>query len=282
MTVGARDLEPARSARELYGTELRRQRQLAQLSLDRLSEVVNYSKTHLHGVETADRLPLPPISEKLDAAFGTGELFQGLWGVVKREHTPRRFDHCLELDARAARIQEFGASIVPGLLQTEAYMRALFRECNPGAGAEKIDGFVAARLSRQEVLNGDNSPNFWWILNEATVRQAVGGSAVMHEQLAALLPLVQTEHTTIQVVPFEVGASALMNGTFILLTLPDNSTTVYQEGAGSGEAFDDRETVMRQLRDYDRMKACALPPRGSAELIEAAMENFKLCEPPPT
>ncbi|GAB7075470.1 hypothetical protein JCM18897A_33270 [Streptomyces sp. JCM 18897] len=80
MAIGARDLEPARSARELYGTELRRHRQLARMSLDRLSEVVNYSKTHLHGVETAERLPLPPISEKLDVAFGTGELFQGLWG----------------------------------------------------------------------------------------------------------------------------------------------------------------------------------------------------------
>ncbi|MFM9448832.1 Scr1 family TA system antitoxin-like transcriptional regulator [Streptomyces acidiscabies] len=118
MTVGARELEPARSARELYGTELHRQRQLARMSLDRLSDVVNYSKTHLHGVETGERLPLPPISEKLDVAFGTGELFQGLWGVVKREHTPRRFDHCLELEAKAARIQAYGSTVVPGLLQT--------------------------------------------------------------------------------------------------------------------------------------------------------------------
>ncbi|MEU0894869.1 helix-turn-helix domain-containing protein [Streptomyces massasporeus] len=282
MAIGARDLEPARSARELYGTELRRHRQLARMSLDRLSEVVNYSKTHLHGVETAERLPLPPISEKLDVAFGTGELFQGLWGVVKREHTPRRFDHCLELEARAARIQEFGASIVPGLLQTETYMRALFRECNPGAEAEEIDGLVAARLSRQEALHRDNPPDCWWILNEAAVRQTVGGPSVMREQLSTLLPLVQTKRTTIQVVPFEAGACALMNGTLILLTLPDNSTTVYQEGAGSGEIFDNRETVMRQLRDYDRMKACALPPKASAALIEAAMENFNPCEPPQT
>ncbi|MEU4927783.1 DUF5753 domain-containing protein [Streptomyces yokosukanensis] len=282
MTIGARDLEPARSARELYGTELHRQRQLARMSLDRLSDVVNYSKTHLHGVETAERLPLPPISEKLDVAFGTGELFQGLWGGVKREHTPRRFDHCLELEAKAARIQEFGASIVPGLLQTEGYMRALFLECNPGAGAEEINSLVAGRMSRQEVLRGDGRPDFWWILNEAAVRQSVGGPAVMREQLTAMLALVGTDHTTIQVVPFEVGACPLMNSTLILLTLTDNSTTVYQESAGSGEAFDDRETVMRQLRDYDRMKACALSPKGSAALIKAAMENLNPCEPSQT
>ncbi|WP_328465500.1 helix-turn-helix domain-containing protein [Streptomyces sp. NBC_00448] len=80
MTVGTQGLEFACSALELYGTELHRHRhrQLARMSLDRLSGIVNYSKTHLHGVETGERLPLPPISEKLDAAFGTGELFQGL------------------------------------------------------------------------------------------------------------------------------------------------------------------------------------------------------------
>ncbi|MFF4526558.1 helix-turn-helix domain-containing protein [Streptomyces bluensis] len=282
MTVGARDLEPVRSARALYGAELRRQRQLSGMSLDRLSAVVNYSKTHLHGVETAERLLLPPISQKLDVAFGTGELFQGLWGAVKREYTPRRFDHCLELEAKAVRIQEFGASIIPGLLQTEPYMRALFRACNPGATPEVINGLVAARMSRQEILRADNRPDVWWILNEAAVRQAVGGPRVMREQLAALLPLVETDHTTIQVVPFDVGACPLMNGTLILLTLPDNSTTVYQEGAGSGEIFDDKETVMRQLRDYDRMKACALSPKGSAALIKTAMENFKPCELPQT
>ncbi|MFI7299854.1 helix-turn-helix transcriptional regulator [Streptomyces sp. NPDC050121] len=282
MTHPARELDPARSARDLYGVELRRQRQRAGLSLDRLSDIVNYSKTHLHGVETGERLPLPPISEKLDAAFGTGELFQGLWGVAKREHTPRRFDHCLELEARAARIQEFGASVIPGLLQTSAYMRALFIKGGPGMSPREMDRLVAARLGRQELLRGDSPPDVWWILGEATLRQAVGGPGVMREQLAALLPLVETRHTTIQVVPFEAGACTLMNGTLILLTLPDNSTTVYQEGPRNGEIIDERETVTQRVREYDLMKASALPPTESAALIEATMEKYEPCESPRT
>ncbi|AIV34536.1 helix-turn-helix domain-containing protein [Streptomyces sp. CCM_MD2014] len=280
MTQPARDLEPAHSARDLYGVELRRQRQAAGLSLDRLSDIVNYSKTHLHGVETGERLPLPPLSEKLDVAFGTGELFQGLWGVVKREHTPRRFDHCLELEAKAVRIQEFCAGVVPGLLQTPAYMRALFTEGNPEMPPTEIDGLVEARLGRQEILRRDSPPDFWWILGEAALRQAVGGSAVMYGQLAALLPLVRSHCSTIQIAPFEVGAMALMNGTLILLTLPDSSTTVYQEGLGYGETFDDRKIVLRRVRGYDHMKACALSPRGSARLIEATMEKYQPCQSP--
>ncbi|MFD7058341.1 Scr1 family TA system antitoxin-like transcriptional regulator [Streptomyces sp. NPDC059906] len=280
MTQPARDLEPAHSARDLYGVELRRQRQAAGLSLDRLSDIVNYSKTHLHGVETGERLPLPPLSEKLDVAFGTGALFQGLWGVVKREHTPRRFDHCLELEAKAVRIQAFGASLVPGLLQTEAYMRALFTAGEVGMSTRGIDALVAARLGRQEVLRRDCPPGFWWILGEAALRQVVGGPAVMRGQLAALLPLVNARHSTIQVSPFEADTCALMSGTLILLTLPDNSTTMYQEGAGYGEIIDDREAVARHMREYDLKKACALSPRESAALIEAMLENCEPCESP--
>ncbi|MFF7411053.1 helix-turn-helix domain-containing protein [Streptomyces lydicus] len=280
MAHPARELDPACSARDLYGVELRRQRQHAGLSLDRLSDVVIYSKTHLHGVETGERLPLPPISEKLDLAFGTGELFQGLWGAIKREHTPRRFDHCLELEARAARIQAFNASLVPGLLQTPAYMCALFAEGKAGISPEEVDSLAAARLGRQEILRRDCPPDFWWIINEAALRQAVGGPAVMHEQLAVLLPLMETRHTTVQVVPFKAGACSLMVGTLILLTLPDNSTTVYQEGPRNGEIFDDRETVMQRVRDYDRMKVCALSPTESAALIKATMETYEPCESP--
>ncbi|MFG3106131.1 helix-turn-helix domain-containing protein [Streptomyces tendae] len=282
MTQPARDLEPARSARDLYGVELRRQRLLTGLSLDRLSDIVNYSKTHLHGVETGERLPLPPISEKLDVAFGTGALFQGLWGAVKREHTPRRFDHCLELEARAVRIQEFCAGVVPGLLQTEEYMRALFTEGNPEMTSQQINGLVAARLGRQEVLRRNSPPSFWWILGEAALRQAVGGATVMYAQLVTLLPLVQSRCTTIQIAPFEAGALALMNGTIVLLTLPGNSTTVYQEGLGHGETFDDREIVARRVRGYDHMKACALSPKASAALIEATMEKYQPCQSPQT
>ncbi|MGW6013725.1 DUF5753 domain-containing protein [Streptomyces sp. NPDC055210] len=188
----------------------------------------------------------------------------------------------MELEAKAARIQAYGSILVLGLLQTSAYMRALFRKSNPKTTPEEIEGLVSERLSRQERLRGDTPPDYWAILDEAIVRRGVGGPVAMRDQLASLLPLVDTNRTTIQVIPFGVGEYAGMSGSIILLTLPDNSTTVYQEGSDNGEIFDDRETVTRRLRDYDRMKACALSPEESAALIEAAMENFKPCESPQT
>jgi transcriptional regulator with XRE-family HTH domain len=281
MAPSARELKPANSARELFGAEQRRLRAAAGLSLDRLAEIVNYSKSHLHGVEIGERLPLPPLPEKLDATFGTGQLFVGLWEIVRRERAPKRFDHCLELEARAVRIQVYGSSLVPGLLQTENYMRAQFLVGEPELSQEEIGVEVAKRLSRQERLRSDNPPDFWAIVDESVLRRASGGRAVMREQLAALMPYVDTARTTVQVMPFSQSGYALTNGTIILLTLPDQSTAVYAESSASGEMIEDRKLIARTIRHYDRMKACALSPGASARLIEAVLEEHKRCEEPP-
>ncbi|MEE4542221.1 helix-turn-helix transcriptional regulator [Streptomyces sp. V4-01] len=282
MAPTPRELKPSNSARELFGAEQRRLRSAAGLSLDRMAEIVNYSKSHLHGVEVGERLPLPPLPEKLDATFGTGQLFAGLWEIVQRERVPRRFDHCLALEGRATRIQVYGASIVPGLLQTEAYMRAQFVAAHAEWSEKEVNHEVEKRLSRQERLRGDNTPDFWAIVDESALRRTTGGPTAMREQLTALLTFVDTAHTTVQVMPFSHYSYPLFNGTFILLTLPDSSTAAYAESSTAGEMLDDRATIARSIRDYDRMKACALSPGASARFIEAVLEDHKRCESPPS
>ncbi|QNP72618.1 helix-turn-helix domain-containing protein [Streptomyces roseirectus] len=282
MTIDANGIEVPCTARELYSRELHRQRTAAGLSYQGLADIVNYSKPHVYGVEIGTRMPLPPISAKFDVAFGTGVLFQGIYETILKEQPQKRFDHCLELEAKAVRIQEFSSNLVPGLLQTEAYMRALFHRSNPEASPEEIEDLVAKRLSRQEALRGDNPPDYWAILDEAILHRAVGGPSVMRDQLAAFLPRVNSGRSTIQIMPFSAGSYAFMNGFLVLLTSPDNSTTVYQEACGVGEAFDDRATVSRRIRQYDLMKAHALSPEASAASIEAAMERFNACESPRT
>lgn len=282
MAPTPRELKPSSSARALFGAEQRRLRTATGLSLDRMADIVNYSKSHLHGVEIAERVPFPPLPEKLDATFGTIELFTGLWEIIKRERVQKRYDACLEIEARAVRIQEYGASIIPGLLQTKAYMRALCTAVDPDASPEKLSDWVAQRLSRQERLRSDNPPDFWAIIDEAALRRATGGHAVMRDQLAALLPYVNSRNTTIQIMPFSQYDYPITNGTVILLTQPDNSTALYEEGGDRGEMVEDRPTIARRIREYDRMKACALSPGASARFIEAALEDHKQCEPPPS
>jgi hypothetical protein len=104
----------------------------------------------------------------------------------------------------------------------------------------------------------------------------------MREQLAALLPYVNTRRTTIQVMPFYQHGYPITNGTVMLLTLPDGSTALYEEGGDRGEMVDDSAMIARRIREYDRMKAYALSPEASARYIEAALEDHTQCEPPPS
>ncbi|WP_258407462.1 helix-turn-helix domain-containing protein [Streptomyces hygroscopicus] len=278
MASEAQKLDPAHSARELYGAELRRQRQLAGMSLDRLSDIVNYSKTQLHGVETAERLPLPPLSAKLDAAFGTGGLFEGLWSIIQRERYPDRYRRFMELADQATDIHEYAGHLVPGLLQTPAYARALLRVGDPEASGEEIERKVGVRVGRQGRLGEADGPYLWTLLEEGVLRRPVGGPAIMREQLRALLSFAESPRIEVQVIPYAHGEHALLDSTLTLLTLPNATTIAYLESNYSGQLIEDPNEAMKRRRAYDLLRANALSPRESAAMIEAAMEGFNPCE----
>ncbi|MDT0400713.1 MULTISPECIES: DUF5753 domain-containing protein [Streptomyces] len=281
MASETQKLDPARSARELYGTELRRQRQLAGVSLDRLSDIVNYSKTQLHGVETAERLPLPPLSSKLDAAFGTGGLFEGLWSIIQRERYPDRYRRFMELADQATDIHEYAGHLVPGLLQTPAYARALLRVGDPEASGEEIERKVGLRVGRQGRLGEGEGPRLWALLEEGVLRRPVGGPAIAREQLRALLSFAESPRIEVQVIPYAHGEHALLDSTLTLLTLPNTTAVAYVESNYSGQLIEDPAEAMKRRRAYDLLRANALSPRESAAMIEAAMEGFNPCEQQP-
>ncbi|MDX3091553.1 DUF5753 domain-containing protein [Streptomyces sp. ME02-6978a] len=278
MASETQKLDPARSARDLYGTELRRQRQLAGVSLDRLSDIVNYSKTQLHGVETAERLPLPPPSSKLDAAFGTGGLFEGLWSIIQRERYPDRYRRFMELADQATDIHEYAGHLVPGLLQTPAYARALLRVGDPEASGEEIERKVELRVGRQGRLGEGEGPYLWVVLEEAVLRRPFGGPATMREQLHSLLESAQSSRVTVQVIPFAHGEHPLLDCPFTLLNLPGNTAVAYFENRHSGHLIEERDTVKQHQREYDLLRACALSPQASAAMIQAALEEYTQCE----
>lgn len=277
MTTDTRELDPARSARELYASELRRQRQIAGLSLDRLSDIVNYSKTQLHGVETAERVPFPPLSAKLDAAFGTGTLFEGLWNVVQRERFPDRYRRFMELADQATDIHEYAGHLVPGLLQTAAYARALLRVGAPEATEKEIERKVALRLERQRRLGEPGGPHLWVVLEEGVLRRPVGSQATTSEQLGTLLKLAKSPRVRLQVVPYALGEHSLLDSTLTLLTLPNTTSLAYVESNYSGQLIEKSTEVMHRRRAYDLLRANALSPRESSAMIKAAMEGFSPC-----
>ncbi|MCQ8191038.1 helix-turn-helix domain-containing protein [Streptomyces rugosispiralis] len=274
MAARQRELTPDRSARHLFGAELRGHRERAGMSLARLAEVVPSSRSHLARIEVAEYMIPPELPAHLDAAFGTDGLFGKLYALARREVHPDKYRRRMELETRARAIACYAGQLVPGLLQTEDYARALFRVSNPKATVNEIEEKVAARMGRQALLRATPSPHLSVILDEASLRRPVGGAGVMRAQLARLMGLVDTPDSVIQVLPYEHGEHPLMGGTLDLLRLDDGTEVAYEESIDTGQLLEDTETVMARIQAYDLLRAYALSPTQTAAFIRSVMEEL--------
>ncbi|KJY41059.1 XRE family transcriptional regulator, partial [Streptomyces sp. NRRL S-444] len=155
--VNIRDLDPSASPLDYYGAELRRLREAARLKQGQLGDIVFCTASLIGQIETARKVPTRDFSERVDAALGTGGVFSRLVGLVLRSQLPHWFQAYAELEARASYISTFQAQLVYGLLQTEAYARAVLGVRTEG----DLDAKVAARMERQRILDRENPPLMW-------------------------------------------------------------------------------------------------------------------------
>lgn len=245
------------------------------MSLERLASIVPYSRAHLARIEVAERMIPPEMPAHLDAAFQTDGLFGKLYALARHEVHPDKYRRRMELETRACAIACYAGQLVPGLLQTEDYARALFRVSNPRAPDAEIEEKVAVRMGRQALLTADPAPHLSVVLDEATIRRPIGGPAVMRAQLSRLAELVDTPTSVVQVLPFEHGEHALLGGGLDLLTLDDGSTVAYEESIDTGQLLEDAESVVTRRRSYDLLRAYALSPRDTAAFIRSVMEALE-------
>ncbi|MEU2861080.1 helix-turn-helix domain-containing protein [Streptomyces mirabilis] len=262
-------LDPGASPLDYYGFELRRHRESAGLTQRQLGDIVNYTGSLVGQIETARKLPTPEFSERVDAALGTGGLLSRLVGLVMRSQLPAWFQQVAELEARAVEICSFQTHMVLGLLQTDAYARAVLGALDQ----TDLDDRTAVRLARQRILEKGEPPVFWAVLSEAALHQEIGGPKTMREQLAHLLSFEDNSRINIQVLPFSAGEHAGLQGSFDLYRFASDRTIVYTESYGSGHPTASPDTVKDCSLRYDHLRASALSLRDSAELIRRAMEE---------
>ncbi|WP_405829946.1 MULTISPECIES: helix-turn-helix transcriptional regulator [unclassified Streptomyces] len=275
--VGVRDLDPSASPLDYYGYELRRLREGAGLKQSQLGDIIYCTGSLIGQVENTKRVPTRDFSERVDAALGTDGHFSRLVGLVLRSVLPTWFQPYAEMEARAAYISSFQAQLVDGLLQTEAYARAVL-----GAWSEEnLDAKVAARMERQRILDRENPPLSWAVLSEAVLHQEVGGREVMREQLVHLLAMQKRQWVQVQILPFESGAHAGQMGSFTLLRLEDEHDLVYTEDFVQGYMTANPQALKEGSLRYDHLQAAALPLEGSAALIARVLEERYGQQPAP-
>lgn len=171
-------------------------------------------------------------------------------------------------------IRQYAPLLIPGLLQTEGYARAVFRAYNPTAVEDAIEERIAARLERADLLKHPTKPMVWTVLDEAVLRRPVGGPAVMAEALRHVARLVRKRRIIVQVIPFGEGAHAALNGALKLMAFEDAPALAYLEALSAGHLMDDPASVTRHELTYDLLRATALSPEASLALLESVAEDY--------
>ncbi|OWA07604.1 transcriptional regulator [Streptomyces sp. CS159] len=262
-------LDPGASPLDYYGFELRRHRDAAGLTQRQLGGIVNYTGSLVGQIETARKLPTPEFSERVDAALGTGGLLSRLVTLVMRTQLPTWFQQMAELEARAVEICAFQTHMVHGLLQTDAYVRAVLGTFDP----TDLDDRTAVRLARQRIFEKQNPPVFWSIVSEAALLQEIGGRETMRGQLAHLLSFEDNPRINVQVLPFSAGAHPGLTGSFSIFRFASDPAILYTERYGSGHPTANPESVKDCSLRYDHLRAAALSLKDSAALIRRVMEE---------
>ncbi|MEV0633765.1 helix-turn-helix transcriptional regulator [Streptomyces sp. NPDC050619] len=263
---------------EFFGAELKRRREDAGITQVELGLRVFVSGGYIGQFEQAIRKPQLDVAQRIDGVLQTDGIFERL--CQKLIDDPRYADYfakAAELEALATKICEFAPALVPGLLQTGEYARAVTLAMNPFAPDEYIEEKVSGRMERARILNGATGPVYWVILHENVLRIPVGGPAVMAEQLEHVAALARERTVLVQVVPYAAGAYAAMTGSLKLMEFEDAPPTAYTEAVYSGTLLDDPAVVKRAQSAYDLLRAAALSPGVSLDLIESAAEDFRRC-----
>jgi hypothetical protein len=161
---------------------------------------------------------------------------------------------------------------IPGLLQTEEYVRAVLASHQPPLDAETFEEQVKARLERQALLDNE-SRSFGFVIEEAVLRRRFGDVEAYKRQLRRLLETAERRNVTLQVMPSDSGLHPGLRGPFVILETPEHDHIAYEEGQTTGVLYADPEKVSTVMRRHDMIAREALSPRDSLRFITQLLEE---------
>jgi transcriptional regulator with XRE-family HTH domain len=269
--------------RRRLGSELRKLREANGLKLEEVAGELGVAPSTLSRIETGKAPTKSAYLNQMLEMYGVVDPQQRQvlvdmareghrkgWWAAYDDVLPSGFDIFVGLEAETTGIRSYEISVVHGLLQTQEYARAVLREVRPRQTSEQVERQVDLRMARQRRLEDEPALDLWVILDEAVIRRTVGGPVVMRAQLAQLLEAAGRPGMTLQVLPFESGAHAGITGPFSILEFAERTDSrVAHVESVAGFLYLEKEWEVRACEDaFDRLRAAALSPGGSADLIE--------------
>ncbi|MFJ2259744.1 DUF5753 domain-containing protein [Streptomyces sp. NPDC087844] len=177
-------------------------------------------------------------------------------------------------ESLAQSVKDWAPDLVPGLLRTAAYSRAVIQAYEPVGTDEDVDGRMASRQVRAHILGNPAGPRYRVILDEVVVRRPVGGPHAMAEQLRHIAALVRRHRIIAQVLPLSENAHTGLDGLFKLMTFDDAPPVAYVQADGTGRLSADPAVITRCTLTHELLGTAALPPLASLTLIERAAEEY--------
>lgn len=259
-------------------SELRRLREEAGLTIEEVGDKLECSASKISRIETG-RVGVSPrdVRDMLDLYGSAGPVVDELVQLAREARRKAWWDEYGDIvpgryvgfEADAESIRTYQGLMIPGLLQCEAYTRALIAEVMTGVSDAELDRRVRVRKARQALLTEDDPLRIHAVVDEAALRRRVGGRDVMREQLERLRETTAEPNITVQVMPFAAGGHPGMDGPFVILSFPEHldPDVVYIESTRSGVYLEQPSDVQSYATMFEHLVNRSLSPADSAALI---------------
>jgi transcriptional regulator with XRE-family HTH domain len=274
--------------RMILGRQLKALREKADLSYQQAAEAILSSEWTVRRYESADGGLKPLTLKSMLIAYGVTDVreidaFLSLardaskpgWWHHYEDVLPSWFKVAVGLEESASLIRAYEPQVVPGLLQTEDYIRAITAASFPSENEEDWERRVALRLARQDLLKRPGPPQYWVVLEETALRRTIGGRDVMRGQLKHLIEAASQPDITIQVLPFSAGWHPAMYGMFWIYRFPDNAMpdVVYSEALTSAYYLNQPDETAKYTEAIDRMAAQAATPDQTVTILRKILKE---------
>ncbi|MFI1338242.1 helix-turn-helix domain-containing protein [Streptomyces sp. NPDC020845] len=282
--------------RRQLAARLRELREDAELTLADVARQVEVSQGSLSRIETGDRGTTPLLVKALLDCYEVTDtaLREDLLDLVRADQAQKRpwwkkyatvvnttqYGGYLTLESSATSLRTYQPLLVPGLLQTEAYAREIITEMRPDLSARQVQALVDVRMRRQEMLDTDNAPTLWAVIDEAAIRRHIRSTETARQQLEKLVHASEHPRITIQFLPFTAGAHAGLYGSFMLMDFPaPTPEVVWVENLTNSVCFEDPGDVDRYIEVFDHLRSRGLEPSETCRRFRTIARELQHEEP---
>ncbi|GAA2245047.1 helix-turn-helix transcriptional regulator [Streptomyces amakusaensis] len=254
-----------------FGAVLKALRDEAHLTQEQFAPRVKYSVAYIAKIEQGKRFPPSDLMERSAEVLGASAarvLAAAAESLTRKKGLASWFQQWAGIEEEAIALCTYECSVIPGLLQPESYIRALFERRLPPPTQEQFEERVAARLDRQRLLTDLPNTSFSFIIEQALLERGVGGPEVTRDLLDNLLAKGRLRNVEIQIMPLHQEDHSGFEGPMYLAETEENRWIGYIEAHGNSILITDPKAVSAMQQRYGKMRAQALSHQATTSLLE--------------